>query len=327
VETATVRASSLNNNDNNNDNNKNNKNIDDNYNNNDKNNNNTKRKATNAPRFKDGTTAALCMIAKGEDLYIDEWADYHFSLGFETIYVYDNSENTSLFYWAAERRKRGDDVELVPYKGIGKAREAYDDCMLIRSRQSSLRNHSWVAFFDGDEFLALKKHKNIVDLVEELAPEGSGVGEVGINWLVFGTSGRDMYQPLPVTKRFQHRDKEVNQHTKSIVRTASYVQTWSPHIFILKDAVVKVDTTGKNISGPFNINGPMDVAVLHHYACKSQAEYAEKIARPRADNGMFRDQVALIPLAGEVLDTSAWDFLKKAVPKYSIYDDPVFDTW
>eukprot|EP00442_Polarella_glacialis_P050473 CAMPEP_0115086646 /NCGR_PEP_ID=MMETSP0227-20121206/22719_1 /TAXON_ID=89957 /ORGANISM="Polarella glacialis, Strain CCMP 1383" /LENGTH=152 /DNA_ID=CAMNT_0002476163 /DNA_START=90 /DNA_END=545 /DNA_ORIENTATION=+ len=91
VETATVRASSLNNNDNNNDNNKNNKNIDDNYNNNDKNNNNTKRKATNAPRFKDGTTAALCMIAKGEDLYIDEWADYHFSLGFETIYVYDNS--------------------------------------------------------------------------------------------------------------------------------------------------------------------------------------------------------------------------------------------
>ncbi|CAE8605893.1 unnamed protein product, partial [Polarella glacialis] len=65
VETIKVRASSLNNNNND---------------------NNSKRKATNVPRFKDGSTAAICMVARFEDTYIDEWADYQFSLGFETIY-------------------------------------------------------------------------------------------------------------------------------------------------------------------------------------------------------------------------------------------------
>ncbi|CAE8651310.1 unnamed protein product, partial [Polarella glacialis] len=62
VETTKVRASSLNSNNDND--------------------NNSKRKATNVPRFKDGSTAAICMVARFEDIYIDEWADYQFSLGF-----------------------------------------------------------------------------------------------------------------------------------------------------------------------------------------------------------------------------------------------------
>ncbi|CAE8602173.1 unnamed protein product [Polarella glacialis] len=203
--------------------------------------------------------------------------------------------------------------------------------MYQSSKQSNLRNHSWLAFFDGDEFLVLKKHKNIVDLLEATAPEGSNVGAVGINWLFFGTSGRDFYQPLPVTKRFQHREEDVNQHTKSIVRITVGGPCMDPHQFILKDGAVKVDTAGKHFSGPFNINGPSDVAVLHHYYWKSQAEWAQKFATPRNDNGELRQKrFPFYPTessAGQVLDTSAWEFLKKAVPKYNIYDDRVFDTW
>ncbi|CAE8600448.1 unnamed protein product, partial [Polarella glacialis] len=174
-------------------------------------------------------------------------------------------------------------------------------------------------------------HKNIVDLLEATAPEGSNVGAVGINWLFFGTSGRDFYQPLPVTKRFQHREEDVNQHTKSIVRIKVGGPCVDQHQFILKDGAVKVDTAGKHFSGPFNINGPSDVAVLHHYYWKSQAEWAQKFATPRNDNGVLRQKrFPFYPTessAGQVLDTSAWEFLKKAVPKYNIYDDHVFATW
>ena len=34
---------------------------------------------------------ALVCIAKNEDLYIDEWIDYHFKLGFDEIFVYQNN--------------------------------------------------------------------------------------------------------------------------------------------------------------------------------------------------------------------------------------------
>ncbi|MDR1946666.1 MAG: glycosyltransferase family 92 protein [Desulfovibrio sp.] len=34
--------------------------------------------------------ASICAIAKDEDPYIVEWAEYHLSIGFEHIHVYDN---------------------------------------------------------------------------------------------------------------------------------------------------------------------------------------------------------------------------------------------
>jgi hypothetical protein len=40
--------------------------------------------------------AVICAIALDEELYIDEWIRYHLLLGFNHIYVYDNSENNVL---------------------------------------------------------------------------------------------------------------------------------------------------------------------------------------------------------------------------------------
>lgn len=34
---------------------------------------------------------ALIAIAKNEDLYVQEWIDYHFKLGFDDIIVYQNN--------------------------------------------------------------------------------------------------------------------------------------------------------------------------------------------------------------------------------------------
>ena len=38
-------------------------------------------------------TAAICAIQKWGLRYIDEWVDYHLAIGFETIFIYDNSED------------------------------------------------------------------------------------------------------------------------------------------------------------------------------------------------------------------------------------------
>lgn len=43
--------------------------------------------------------AVLCAVAKDEEAYLDEWVNYHLAIGFETIYVYDNSDTNELRQW------------------------------------------------------------------------------------------------------------------------------------------------------------------------------------------------------------------------------------
>ena len=87
-------------------------------------------------------------------------------------------------------------------------------------------DHTWLAFFDVDEFLVLKKHDTINDFLMSHLPMGS----LAISWYIFGTGNRDLYAPLPVTKRFMYRDgvDKNDRHpsawhnVKSIVKTSDY---------------------------------------------------------------------------------------------------------
>ena len=40
--------------------------------------------------------ACICAIAKNEDLYLDEWIQYHLALGFKHIFLYDNHDEPTL---------------------------------------------------------------------------------------------------------------------------------------------------------------------------------------------------------------------------------------
>ena len=54
-----------------------------------------------------------------------------------------------------------------------------------------------------------------------------------------------------------------------------------PHYLHLKNGN-QHDTNGKVFWGPFNKNGPLDVAAIHHYHKKSYGEYVKKRQRGRA---------------------------------------------
>lgn len=260
-------------------------------------------------------SAAICAIAVNEEAYLDEWVDYNYGLGFSTLYIYDNSATHELQQWADEK---GPHVVVKHYPGENQQVSAYLDCA-----RTFAVNHTWAAFFDVDEFLVLRKHRHVVDFLHDHAPTGA----VGVNWFIFYTSGRSHYQPLPVTQRFVQREDAANQHVKCIARVEDINTTQhmvNPHVCFLKNGRT-IDTSGQPFEGPFNPDGPTDVAVLHHYLSKSHKEFVSKKMRGRADIvGSTLKQADAEALAdslppGSTFDDSAWQVLKEVAPKYRVF--------
>jgi Glycosyl transferase family 2 len=291
-----------------------------------------KAATTNRTSYPEG--AALCAIVFSEEAYLDEWLDYNLALGFTDIFLYDNSDTFELEKYV--RAQTDSRLHVVHFPGPAMQMEAYLDCAKTvaarNQRQPMVRHTPWAAFFDLDEFLVLRQHTNVVEFLSKHCP----TGQLGINWYMFSTANETLYRPLPVTKRFQYREANINQHVKSIVRLEDMNMDMAPHSHFayMKELDQHKDTNGNRIGdevgqpGPFNPDGPTDVAVLHHYVTKSLKEYVDKTMRGRADIKdaaaslnrpvLFKERKGLDP--GTVFDDSAWQLLKLNVPKYAIYD-------
>lgn len=125
-----------------------------------------------------GGATCLCCIAIDEEAYIDEFLDYHLGLGFNKIFVYDNSEYFEMKYWWRNKKTIiGSNIDVIHYPGSNKQGEA--KC----AKRAKEYNHTWAAFFDVDKILVLlvKKHKSVDEFLSEYLSEGS----IGVNWFLF----------------------------------------------------------------------------------------------------------------------------------------------
>jgi hypothetical protein len=209
---------------------------------------------------------ALVCIAKMEDFYIKEWVLYHKKLGFDDIIIYENDWICNLEH---------DFIKKIKYDGIARQISAYND--FIKKYKTK---YDWVAFFDVDEFLVLKKHQNIKDFINEFNnPYG-----IGINWVFFGACGRltRSENSNSLIKQFTIRQKDVDKHIKTILNLQSDSIMVSPHY-----PNVKIMNTAKNyFTGPFNENGTDDIAQLNHYHHKTFDDWKDRCVRSQADTGI-----------------------------------------
>jgi hypothetical protein len=264
--------------------------------------------------------AALCAIALDEEPYLQEWVDYNIGLGFDLIYIYDNSDSHELKQWKTEQPPN---IRVSHLPGISMQTEAYRQCAKTLLAEGK---HKWAAFFDVDEFLVLRRHDSIVSFLKEYLI----VGALGISWIYMGSSNRTIYEPMPVSYRFNLR---VGNHTNMHIKTIAVLSSinidgkFHCHYLPLKRRFRTMDTNGKKIKGPFNRNGPENVAALYHFFSKSNKEFVLKRIRGRADTVKF-DKSYYETLndsfkgwnAGDVRDDSVWNTMKKNVPKYSYYE-------
>ena len=228
------------------------------------------------------STVAMCLVIKNATLYLDEWLDFHIALGFSPIFIYDNSPDfelmmgsySGIFSWYDTRRDIHEYIRLIHHPvGSGAQVLAYDRCI---KRDAS--NATFAALTDVDEFLVLKTFDNVADFMDRYCDEQCG--QLSINWRMMGTSNETSYQPVPILKRNLHTDQANSEHgtIKVIVRpkAVAYHMLWR-HSVMLSEGYHWVDTNGKVIKRlakswrrQLNDGGPHDVAILHHYAYRSE---------------------------------------------------------
>lgn len=289
---------------------------------------------TSVPKCED----VLVAIAKHESFYINEWVEYHLQLGVGHIYLYDNEDEPT--YINVIKRKFLNRVTILHFPGQTQQMPAYNHFL-----ENYARLHKWAGFIDIDEFIILKKHTCLRDLLEEYC----GEDVLSLNWYIFGEGPKDIHEVhIPVTQRFQHRSPLVDRHVKSFGRCDKMVCFGNPHypltfepmnaiwtpalmqhpastlqnpLIAMKDGssspIYQKDTTGRKFLGPFNEKGPTDVAYIHHYIFKSSKEFEHKYGSVGSDGLKKLMKMTDISDRNEVFDPTAFHFFSKRGAKTS----------
>jgi hypothetical protein len=220
------------------------------------------------------------MIVRDEGRYLREFMAYHLLIGFDHFFIYDNdsADNTP----AVLATIPADRYTVIPWPASLNhpvmQDAAYDHCVA-----NEAGTYDWLMFMDADEFLVLRKHRTIGELLTEL----DFADEIGFNWRIFGDGGHRRYQEGLVIERFLYASREdfhVNRHMKSMARP-SKISRARAHAHSLVPGSIMVSPSGRQLppGEPTTSEHDTDhsVAQVNHYFGKSWEEW-----RIKRDRGM-----------------------------------------
>ncbi|OYV50542.1 MAG: hypothetical protein B7Z78_11030, partial [Rhodospirillales bacterium 20-60-12] len=158
---------------------------------------------------------SLVAIAKNESLYLTEWIAYHFAIGFDRIYVYNNDSrdrSLELLEATAAIEPRLSIINWPTNEHSGPQEAAYNHA-------AQHVGSEWVAFLDIDEFMVPWRDMSITDYLRTMPDD---VSSMHVNWRGFGSNGRlsPIYDSVIETfTACSQKNWGNNYHYKSIIRT------------------------------------------------------------------------------------------------------------
>lgn len=229
----------------------------------------------------------LCVIGKNENLYIREFIDYYYNLGYNHIYLYDNNDiNGERFEDIIQDYIKIGFVSLIDYRGIQGSNinpqlNAYRDCY-----DKFNMTYNWLSFFDIDEYLEINpSYSKIQNFLS--SKRYAHCQNIKINWVYYTNNNSLYYENKPLQKRVNIPiyNLSLNQHIKSTVKGNLSKNFWSlannPHTSLINFTTCSSSGRIINFSSPL-INPPdYKYAYIKHYQNKSFEEYCLKIKRGR----------------------------------------------
>jgi hypothetical protein len=213
---------------------------------------------------------ALVCIAKDEDNYIEEWINYHFKLGFDKIFIYENNWRCKLDI---------PNVVKIPFDGELKQVEAYNS--FLKNYKSDF---DWVGFIDVDEFLVLSEDKIVKDFFNRF----NKMPGVAVNWFLFGDNSLERVEnnEFSLIKRFTKRQSTPNDHIKSFIN----LKVSESFVMNVHNPSMKISNQEFELfNGPFCKNCSTKYAQINHYFCKTIDEFKLKVEKGRADVNLKRN--------------------------------------
>ena len=213
---------------------------------------------------------ALTCIIKDEQ-YLEEFIIYHHLIGIQHFYIYDNESKipikTRLIHPFFLKH-----CTIINFPGKAQQVNAYNHC------RNQVKNFvDWLIVIDGDEYIHLKKHKNIIDFVKDYKEFRA----IGINWVFFGSNHHIEKPNGLVLDNYTKCEKIQNKHVKTMCRPR-YVNKIYIHGVELNKTNLYIDSKKNIIEIPFNENHTIDIIQINHYWGKSEEDLKEKIERGRA---------------------------------------------
>lgn len=234
-------------------------------------------------------TLSICAIMKDEGQYLLEWLEFHKIVGVQRFFLYENGDGSDVAEILQSYLDTGE-VVLHDWPASPGQLSAYEHCLQIYSATSE-----WIAFIDLDEFLFPTVHNDLRTSLEEFA----SVAGVGVNWLMFGTSG---HQTRPKGLQIENYIRRAetgfsgNQHIKSIVKPEQVIRPFDPHLFLHKGDGFTVSESYLPLSNSMTDTVSVEKLRINHYFTRSKEDMQRKMLRGRADNGHLR----------------TWEFLESA---------------
>jgi len=245
---------------------------------------------------------SICMNFKDEAIYLKDWVEYHLSIGVNHFYLYNNESSDNFLEILKPYQEKGL-VTLNNIAGSG-AKPKVSKHFLNNYKLETF----WVAFIDSDEYITFVEEGMTVQNFFKDFEEFPGVG---LNWLMFGSSGLSKIQ-TPVSEKFTMCAPPYDAsnllenpasvpaactHIKSIVNPRKVTNTWhNPHFYKYKNNSSKDSkvanlavNTEKNTIPEMNAlttikNTKHDKAFIRHYFVNTKEEFFRRRARRLRDD-------------------------------------------
>lgn len=224
---------------------------------------------------------AICLLIKDENDYINEWLDWHVSIGFEHFYIYDNGSRIPIESSVKERYKSY--CSFIDFSGEHKniQLECYADAI-----DKYGDNVKWLAFIDTDEFIRPLNGENINVFLSNYENHDG----LYVRWIIYDANGLYKKDSRPQRERFTRISTRTPNKPfgKSIIRPEK-VRCMGPHFPTgIIGRFDMVDSNGRWMKTACSEFSPDDKIVIDHYFTRSYEEWLEKAQRGSCDSNCPR---------------------------------------